>query len=147
MSDTILNQEQRMNCGVWATMAILIKYWIQFDLERFKDVKAIYINQIENLFKDSGLIEQFVVINTPTVVDRWLAKWEWLLTKTSKWNFTNPPNVTFDWKYIHFFIIKEDLWDRWKCQNSWWSEWGDGGCFYIYKSEFSKLFAPRRIVI
>lgn len=143
----ILNQWQRMNCGIWATMGILLKYWIQFDLEMLKDIKAISINQVENLFKDSGLIDKFIPLNTPTVVDRWLAKWEWLLTKTSKWNFTNPPNITFDWASVHFFIIVEDCGTRWKCLNSWWKEWGEGGFFYINKSDFKYLFTPRRVII
>lgn len=145
--DIILNQWQRNNCWVWATMAILLKYWIQFDLATFQDVEAITIGQIENLFKEAGLIEQFVKLNTPTVVDMWLKKWEWILTKSSIGNFSNPPNVTFDWTTNHFFIIKENVGDTWKCQNSWWSEWGDGGCFYIKKSDFKSLFIPRRIVI
>lgn len=143
----VLNQWQQMNCGVWATMGILLKYWIQFDLESFKDIKAISINQVENLFKEADLIDKFIPINTPTVVDRWLAKWEWLLTKTSKWNFTNPPNVTFDWASVHFFIIVEDCGDRWKCLNSWWSEWGEGWFFYIKKSDFKYLFTPRRVIV
>lgn len=142
----VLNQWQRNNCGVWATMGILIKYWIQFDLATFQDVKAISINVIEKLFKDSGLIDKFIPILTPTIVDMWLKKWEWLLTKTSKWNFNNPPNVTFDWTSIHFFIICEDCWDKWKCLNSWGKEWGEGGFFYINKSDFKYLFIPRRVI-
>lgn len=142
----ILNQWQRNNCWVWATMWILIHMWVNFDIATFQDENATYINKIENLFVASGLIDKFVTINTPTVVDMWLKKWEFLLTKVSRWNFSNPPNVTMDWKTEHFFIICEDLWDMWKCQNSWWEEWGDNWYFYIKKSDFKYLFRPRRLV-
>ena len=75
---------------------------------RFQDVKAITIGQIETLFVAGGLIQQFVKIPTPKLVDLWLKKGEWLITKTSTGNFANPINVTFDGDAVHFFIIKED---------------------------------------
>ena len=142
----VLNQWQRMTCATFAVMGILLKYWIQFDLERLSTIRVPYYNQVENLFKDEGLIKQFIKIPTPKLVDLWLRKWEWLITSTSRWNFTNPPNITFNWTSAHFFIICEDLWDRWKCLNSWWKEWGDGWYFYINKSDFKYLFTPRRII-
>ncbi len=144
---TILNQWSRKNCGVFATMGIMQHKWIIFDIARFKDEFAPYINQIEKLFVASGYIDKFITINTATVVDMWLKKWEYLLTSSARGNFSNPPNITFDWKTQHFFIICEDLWNRWKCQNSWGKEWGEGGFFYINKSDFNYLMRPRRVII
>lgn len=142
----VLNQWQRMTCATFAVMWVLLKYWIQFDLERLSSIRVPYYNQVEKLFKDECLIKQFVKIPTPKLVDLWLKKWEWLITSTSRWNFNNPPNITFNWTSAHFFIICEDLWDRWKCLNSWWKEWGDEWYFYINKSDFKYLFTPRRVI-
>lgn len=143
---TILNQWSRKNCGVFATMGIMQHKWIIFDIARFKDEFAPYINQIEKLFVASGYIDKFITINTATVVDMWLKKWEYLLTSSARGNFSNPPNITFDWKTQHFFIICWDYWDRWKCQNSWGEEWGDNWYFYINKSDFKYITRPRRLV-
>ena len=142
----ILNQWQNKMCATFAVMGILLKYWIQFDLERLSKIKEPYYNQVEELFKNEGLIKQFIKIPTPKLVDLWLRRWEWLLTSTSKWNFNNPPNVTLNWTSQHFFIITEDCWDKWKCLNSWWKEWGEGWFFYINKSDFKYLFTPRRVI-
>ena len=145
--NTILNQGNKRNCGIWAVCAILIHNNVVFDIEKITNNFAPYINKIEKLFVASGLIDKFITINTPTVVDMWLKKWEYLLTSTSRGNFSNPPNITFDWKTQHFFIICEDLWNRWKCQNSWGKEWGDNWYFYINKSDFNYLMRPRRVII
>ena len=143
----ILNQWSRSNCWIYATIAILIHKWVNFDIAKFSEQKAPYIPLIEKLFKDSGLIDKFVQLKTPTVVDMWLKKWEYILTWSPRWNFDNPPNITFDWNTQHWFVICEDLWDRWKCINSWGEEWGDKWYFYIKKSDFKRLFTPNRIVI
>lgn len=141
----ILNQWSRRNCGVFASMWILKHMWVIFDISEFQDKFAPYINQVEKLF--SGYIDKFITLNTPTVVDMWLKKWEYLLTSTSRGNFSNPPNISFDWKTQHFFIICEDLWEKWKCQNSWGEEWWDKWYFYIKKSDFKYLTRPKRFVI
>lgn len=143
----ILNQWQNKTCATFAVMGILLNKWIVFDLERISKVKVPYYPQVEKLFKDEGLIKQFVKIPTTRLVDLWLSRWEWLITSTSRWNFNNPPLVTFDWKSQHFFIIKERVWDKYKCINSWGKEWGEEGCFYINISDFKYLFTPRRVII
>lgn len=142
----VLNQWQRMTCANFAVMGVLLKYWIQFDLERLSNVKVPYYPQVEKLFKDEGLIKQFVKLPTQRLVDLWLSRWEWLITSTARWNFNNPPNITFDWKSQHFFIIVWIIWDKYKCLNSWWKEWGDGGYFYINVADFKYLFTPRRVI-
>lgn len=142
----ILNQWSRRNCGVFATLAILQHKWINLSIEEFQDKKAPYIPLIEKLFVESGLVKEFVPLRTITIVDRWIAKWEYILTGSNRWNFSNPPNVTFDWKSQHWFVIVENLWDTYKCLNSWWEDWWDKWYFYIKKSDFSKLFCPLRIV-
>ncbi len=143
----ILNQWNRSNCGIWATMAILQNKWVNFDIAKFSEEKAPYIPIIENLFKNSGLIKEFVPLRTPKIVDIWLKKWEYILTGSPRWNYDNPPNITFDWNTQHWFVICENLWDKWKCQNSWGEEWGEKGYFYMRKSDFRYLFTPRRVII
>lgn len=108
--------------------------------------KSTILPLIEKLFIDSGLIDKFIKIPTTRLVDLWLRKWEYLLTWTNLGNFTSW-NVTFDWKSNHWFVICEDCWDRWKILNSWGDSWWENGYWYIKKSDFSKLFTPRRIVI
>lgn len=143
----ILNQGSRRNCGIFATMWILQHMWVKFDISMFQDEFAPYINQIEKIFISSGLIYKFIPLNTSTIVDMWLKKWEYLLTSTSRGNFSNPPDVTFDGKSQHFFIICEDLWDKWKLQNSWGEEYWDHGYMYMMKKDFNKLLRPRRVII
>ena len=72
--NTILNQGNKRNCGIWAVCAILIHNNVVFDIEKITNNFAPYINQIEKLFVASGLIDKFITINTPTVVDMWLKK-------------------------------------------------------------------------
>lgn len=144
--NTILNQGNKRNCGIWAVCAILIHNNVVFDIEKITNNFAPYIPLIEKLFIDSGLIDKFIKIPTTRLVDLWLCKWEYLLTWTNLGNFTSS-NVTFDWKSNHWFVICEDCWDRYKIQNSWGIEWWENGYWYIKKNDFSKLFTPRRIVI
>ena len=144
--NTILNQGNKRNCGIWAVCAILIHNNVVFDIEKITNNFAPYIPLIEKLFIESGLIDKFIKIPTTRLVDLWLRKWEYLLTWTNLGNFTSS-NVTFDWKSNHWFVICEDCWDRYKIQNSWGIEWGENWYWYIKKSDFSKLFTPRRIVI
>ena len=144
--DKILNQWSRSNCGVYWVMAILQHMWVNFDIARFSEQKAPYIPLIEKLFIESGLIDKFIKIPTTRLVDLWLKRGEYLLTWTNLGNFTSA-NVTFDWKSNHWFVICEDCWDRWKILNSWGDSWWENGYWYIKKSDFSKLFTPRRIVI
>lgn len=146
MADIIYNQGKGWTCANYAIMGVLSHKWIQFDPQRYSLVNGFTYPVTEKLFVAGGLMKKSVPLPTPRLVDLWLSKWEWLVTKTSTWNFKNPPNVTFDGSSLHFFIIKEDLWDKWKCQNSWWNDWGDNWCFYINKSDFKKLFIPRRII-
>ena len=141
----ILNQWSRRNCWVFATCWILQHMWVNFDIARFQDEFAPYINQIEKLFVASGLIKEFIPLRTSKVVDMWLKKWEHILTGTNLGNFSTK-DVTFDWKSNHWFVICEDCWDRYKIQNSWGIEWGENWYWYIKKSDFSKLFCPRRII-
>lgn len=147
MSDIIYNQWKSWTCANFAIMWVLSHMWVKFDYEDFNNFNGFTYPIAEQLFVAGGLMKKSVPIPTPKLVDLWINRWEWLVTKTSKWNFKNPPNVTFDWTSHHFFIIRDDLWDRWKCQNSWGKEWGDDGCFYINKSDFKSLFIPRRIII
>ena len=142
----ILNQWSRRNCWVFATCWILQHMWVNFDIARFQDEFAPYINQIEKLFVASGLVKQFIKIPTTRLVDLWLRKGEYLLTWTNLGNFTSS-NVTFDWKSNHWFVICEDCWDKWKILNSWGDSWWENGYWYIKKSDFSKLFTPRRVII
>ncbi len=143
--NTILNQGNKRNCGIWAVCAILIHNNVVFDIEKITNNFAPYIPLIEKLFVASGLVKQFIKIPTTRLVDLWLRKGEYLLTWTNLGNFTSS-NVTFDWKSNHWFVICEDCWDRWKILNSWGDSWWENGYWYIKKSDFSKLFTPRRII-
>lgn len=145
MGNTILNQWSRSNCGVFSTMAILQHMWVNFDIAMFSEQKAPYINKIEKLFVASGLVKEFIPLRTSKVVDMWLKKWEYILTGTNLGNFSTK-DVTFDWKSNHWFVICEDLGDKWKIQNSWGEEYWDKWYGYMKKSDFKKLFTPRRIV-
>lgn len=147
----IFNQWQKMTCANYAVIAILDKYWIKCDVERIWSIKAPFIWQLENLFKNEGLIKGFVTCNTSKIVDRWLSKWEYLLTSTARWDFTLFDNngwlLEFDWKTQHYFVIIEDCWDKYRCQNSWGAEWNWDWTFYMKKSEFNYLMRPRRVII
>lgn len=146
----IFNQWSRNNCWIWAVCAILQHQWIIFDIERFSELKAPYIPLIEKLFIESGLVSKFIKIPTTRLVDLWLKRWEYLLTGTNLWDFTLEDNtlwiVEFDWNSQHWFVIVWDCWDKYKLQNSWGEEYWEKGYMYMKKSDFSKLFCPRRII-
>lgn len=146
----ILNQWSRKNCWIYATMAILQHKWILFDIARFSELQAPYINIIEKTFKEANLIKRFIPIQIPRLVDYWLSRWEYILTGTPRGDFTLENNdwwlVEFDERSQHWFVIIENCWDTWKCQNSWWPDWNWDGCFHIKKSDFWYLFTPRRIL-
>lgn len=146
----ILDQGQRTNCGIYSCMAILQHMWIVFDVATFSELKAPYIPLIEKVFVDSGLIKQFVKLPTAKLVDLWIKRGEYILTGTPRGDFTLDNNiwwlVEFDENAQHWFVIVEDCGDTWKCQNSWWPLWNWDWCFYIQKSDFTRLFCPRRIV-
>lgn len=150
MIDIILNQWTRSNCGVFATMAILLHMWVIIDVAKLSEIKEVFTPRIESRFIEMGLIKEFIRLPTPKLVDFWLNKWEYILASTSRWDFTlednEGNNLEFDWKSQHFFVIIKSEWDRWKCQNSWGAEWNWDGCFYMKKSEFKYLLTPRRIV-
>ena len=145
----ILNQENRTNCWIWATMAILQHEWVIFDIAKFSELKAPYMPLIQKIFVDSGLVSKFIPLPTPKLVDLWLNRWEYILTGTSRGDFTLEDNegcrVEFDEKVQHYFAIIKDCWDRWQCQNSWWADWNWDWCFYMKKADFKYLFTPRRI--
>ena len=150
MGNTILNQWSRNNCWVFAMMAVLINKWVNIDIARLSELKAPYYPQLENLFIKEGLITKMIPINTTRLVDYWLKRWEWLITSTSRGDFSINNNqwgmIEFDEKSQHFFVICEDCWDKWKIVNSWGTQWGQEWYWYMKKSDFSKLFTPRRIV-
>ena len=146
----ILNQEQRSNCWIWACMAILQHAGVKFDISTFSELKAPYAPIIEKIFIDSGLVIQFVKLPNTKLVDIWLNKWEYILTGTPRGDFSLDNNdgwlVDFDEKSQHWFVIVENCWDRYKLQNSWWEEYWEKGYMYMKKSDFSKLFTPKRLV-
>lgn len=147
----VLNQWQLKTCATYSVMAILLKNNVKFDLERLKTIRVPYMRQLEELFVKEGLVKKFIKLPTPKLVDLWLRRWEWLVTSTSRWDFTLSDNegwvVEFDEKSQHFFVITEDVGDKWKCLNSWWEEWGEGWYFYINKSDFKSLFNPCRVIL
>ncbi len=146
----ILNQWQNPTCGNFAVMAILSNKWIGFDLERLSTIRVPYINQLEKLFIEEGLIKKFIKIPTPKLVDLWLRRWEYILAQTLRWDFSLEDNVwkmlEFDENYQHYFVIIQDCWDKWKCQNSWGKDWNWDWCFYMKKSDFWYLMTPRRVI-
>jgi hypothetical protein len=98
-----------------------------------------------------GLVKKMIKLPTPKLVDLWLRRWEWLVTSTSRWDFTLHDNaelniVEMDENSQHFFVITEDCWSRWKCLNSWWKEWWDNWYFYINKKDYKLLFTPCRVI-
>lgn len=147
----ILNQWSSPTCGNFALVAILQHMWVQYDWESILYVSAPYIPKLEKLFIEHGLIEKFVWLLTPRLVDIWLKKWEYLLTATFRWDFTLNDNkdwvIEFDEHSQHYFCIVEDCWDKWKCQNSWGKDWNWDWYFYMKKSDFKYLLAPRRVII
>lgn len=146
MGNKILNQWSSNNCANYALIAILQHKWIIVPDELFL-IDAPYIGKLEKLFREAGLIKKFIPVKTTKQVDRFLRLWEKLITCCYTGNFSNPPNITFDWKVQHFFVIVEDLWDKYKCQNSEWEDWWDKWYFYINKSYFRFLLTPRRVIV
>lgn len=149
MGNKILNQWSSNNCANYALIAILQHKWIIVPDELFL-IDAPYIPKLEKLFTEAGLIKKFIPIRTPKLVDYWLKKWEYLLTCTNRWDFTLQDNkdwlLEFDEKSQHFFVITEDCWDKWKCQNSWGDQWNWNWCFYMNKTDFKSILTPRRVV-
>ncbi len=147
----ILNQWQQTNCWTYAIMWILMHYWVQFDFDSVSKIREPLIMKLQKRFIDLWLVKKFVPILTARLVDLWLSKWEYLLVWTRRGDFSLINNVDwmveFDESSEHYFIICENLWDKWKCQNSWGEEWGDKWYFYMRKSDFRYLFAPRRVII
>ncbi len=147
----ILNQWQRKNCGVWATMGILLHKWVVFSIDDYQDKSSPYPAGVENIFIEWWLIEKFLPVKTPALVDYWLRRGEYLLSWTSRWDFSLYDNkwwvIEFDERTRHFFYICENLWDKWKIGNSWWEWWWDKWYWYILKSDFAKLSIPKRIVL
>ena len=148
---TILNQWTSDNCWSYAIMWILLHYWVEFDFETVSKIREPLIKKLEKRFIDLGLVEQFIDLHTIKVVDRWLDKWEHLLTGTRFWDFTLQDNewwlIQMDEDSQHYFILCQNCWDRWKVQNSGWVEWWSNGYGYMKKSDFSKLYSPKRLVI
>lgn len=147
----ILDQWQNKTCATYAVMWILLHMWKTLDIERLWKIRRPFIGQVEQLFIDEGLIKKFIKIPTPRLVDLWLKRWEYLLTATSRGDFSLQDNkdwlLEFDEKSQHFFIIIEDIWDKWKCQNSWGSAWDWDWCFEMKKSDFKYLLTPRRVIV
>lgn len=147
MGNTILNQGDKTNCGTFAIIGILQHYWVQFDFDTVSKIREPLIMKLQNRFISLWLVKYFIPLPNTRLVDLWLKRGEYLITWTKKGDFNNPPNVTFDWNSEHYFIICENLGDKYKCINSWGDQWGDKWYFYINKSDFSKMFTPRRIII
>ena len=147
----ILNQEDQTNCGTWAIMGILQHYWVQFDFDTVSKIREPLIIKLQNRFIALWLIKYFIPLPNTRLVDLWLARKEYLLTGTNFWDFTLGDNewwlVELDWKSQHYFIIVENCWDKWKCQNSWGDGYWDKGYMYVKKTDFSKLFTPRRLAL
>jgi hypothetical protein len=146
----ILNQWSQKNCGVYALWAILQHKWIIVPDELFL-IDAPYIGKLEKLFKEAGLIKKFLPLRNPKLVDLWLRKWEYLLTSTKRGDFTLQDNigwlVEFDEKSQHFFVIVEDCWDKWKCQNSWGEWYWDNWYMYMKKNDFRFIQNPCKVNI
>lgn len=146
----ILNQWTSPTCGNFWLVAILQHMGISYDWESILYVKVPFIGQLEKLFKDRGLIQQLVSIPTPKLVDIWLNKWEWLLVRTSRWDFTINDNdgniIEFDGISQHYFVLTKDCWDKWEIQNSWWPDWNWTGTCYMNKSDFKYLSTPKRVI-
>lgn len=148
---TILNQGDKKTCANYALMGILLQKWIKFDLERLSTIRVPYIGKLEELFKKEGLVKELIEIKTFRLVDYWLKRWEWLITATSRWDFTLEDNdgnaLEFDEGTQHFFILVDSIGDRWKCANSWGEGYGEKGYFYMKKKDFKYLITPRRVVV
>ena len=146
----ILNQWTSDNCGTFAIMGILQHYWVQFDFESVSKIREPLIMKLQNRFIELWLVKGFISLPNTRLVDLWLKRWEHLLTGTKKGDFSLFDNVwgnvEFDDGSEHYFIIVENCWDRYKLQNSWGEEYGEKGYMYMKKSDFSKLFCPRRLV-
>lgn len=147
----ILNQWTSDNCWTFAICWILQHYWVQFDFESVSKIREPLIMKLQNRFISLWLVKHFISLPNTRLVDLWLARWEHLLTGTKRGDFSLFDNVwwvvEFDEWTEHYLIICENLWDKYKLQNSWGESYGDKWYCYMKKSDFSKLFAPRRLVI
>jgi len=147
----ILNQQSSPTCMNFAVCTILQRYWVKFDLDKIAYIRVPYIQKVEKLFVDAGLIKKFVKIPTPKLVDLWLNKWEWLITSTSRGDFTIHDNdgniIEFDEKSQHAFVLIWDCGDRWEMQNVWGKEWNWNGRCFIMKKDFKYLMTPRRVIL
>ncbi len=146
----ILNQGNNDNCGTYAIMWILQHYWVHFDFESVSKIREPLIMKLQNRFISLWLVKRFISLPSTRLVDLWLGRWEHLLTGTKRGDFSLFNNVwwlvEFDEWSEHYFIICENCWDRYKLQNSWWESYWEKGYMYMMKSDFSKLFTPRRLV-
>lgn len=87
-------------------------------------------------------------VKSPSQLDSYLAKWFKIVcfasTNTAKTHMY-PYEIDLRSGDKRFFVITEDLWDRWKVQMSlgenFWEKW----FCYLKKDQYKYMFTPKRI--
>ncbi len=87
-------------------------------------------------------------VKSPSQMDSYLAKWFKIVCFSqidkSKSNMY-PYEISLRSGDKRFFVITEDLWDRWKAQFSLWVWFWDSWFVYIKKDQYKYMFTPKRI--
>lgn len=147
----VYDQGHRGTCWNHAYILACNKLGIDVDVAKVTQFNWLTHPRIEKVFIENGYIKWTIQLRSPNLVDLWLKKGHYIVIGTSQGDFVKagtPPYIMGQGgKSSHFFCIIADLWDKWKCQNSWWENWGEKGCFYIMKNEFRMFGTPRRLVI
>lgn len=151
MENKVYNQWLNWTCWNYSYILACNRLWINVDIEKVTKINWLTHPRIEKIFIENWYIKWTIQLRTPALVDIWLKKGHFIVIGTSQGDFVKagtPPYIMGqNWTFNHFFCIIEDLWDRWKCQNSWWKDWGENGCFYLMKNQFRMMGTPRRLVV
>lgn len=149
MIPPIYKQTRSWDCSNYSFLIALQKLWVNVDESYMLKDRDITYQAVESDLVADNKIKWLVKLATPTLVDLWLKKWHYILTWTSLLSFDSvrkPPYLqSFVWTWAHYFCIIDNLWDKWKVQDSQSINFADKWCWYIDKKDFKKLKACWRI--
>jgi len=148
----IYKQKISWPCGNYAYLVALNKLWVNITEEEILKLGNFLtstraLNYLHTLYPKIDLKR----MATPKLIDLELSRGWYVVTWSGNMDFNivrNPPYInSLQWTKSHFFLIVENLWDKWKIQDSQWDKFADGGYWYLPKTLFKKLITPSRIII